>query len=157
MTQHFTEAEIAETLALLEQSPEQVKPLDNLDALLAEAKKNLGVSPNTGDHEEQTVEATDADTVNLLWIEAERLKAQENTIKKAREQITKVLATITPDGSKLTVNGAPVFHRNVIEGFGVDTDFVKAQHPRVDAKGNVIDANADYWKPTHQVRSEYKR
>lgn len=157
MTQHFTDEEIAATLALLEQKPEEVKPVENLDELLAEARKNLGVSPNTGDGEEQTVEASDGDTVNVLWIEGERLKAQINTLTKARAQITKTLEAITPDGARLTVNGAPVFHRNVIDGFGVDTDFVKAQHPRVDAKGNVIEANADYWKPTRQVRSEYKR
>lgn len=155
MTQHFTDAEIAATLALLESKPEEVKPVADLDALIAEAKANLGVT--TADEAGSTVEATDADTVNLLWIEGERLKAQINTLTKARADITKTLEAITPDGAKLTVNGAPVFHRNVIEGYGIDTNFVKSAHPRTDPKGDVIEANADYWKPTRMVRSEYKR
>lgn len=156
MAQHFTDAQIAETLALLESKPEDVAPVQNLDELIAEARKNLGVI-DEGTCEDSTVEATDGDTVNVLWIEAERLKAQINTLTEARKQITSTLEAITPDGAKLTVNGAPVFHRNVIENYGVDTAYVKAAHPRVDAKGNVIEANADYWKPTRMVRSEYKR
>ncbi len=156
MTQHFTEAEIAATLALLESKPEDVEPVRNLDELLAEARKNLGVT-EVHDLEDATVEASDTDTVNVLWIEAERLKAQINTLTKARADITKTHEAITPDGAKLTVNGAPVFHRNVIEGSAVDTAYVKAAHPQFDAKGNVIEANADYWKPTRMVRSEYKR
>ncbi len=158
MSQHFTEAEIAATLALLESKPEDVQPVQDLDALIAEARKNLGIDRfETTPAGQENVEANDPDTVNVLWIEGERLKAQINTLTEARAKITKTLEAITPDGAKLTVNGAPVFHRNVIESFGVDTNFVKAQHPRVDAKGNVIEANADYWKPTRMVRSEYKR
>lgn len=156
MTQHFTEAEIAATLALLESKPEDVKPVADLDALIAEARKNLGVHVDD-DVEDGKFEATDPDTVNVLWIEAERLKAQINTLTEARKQITSTLEAITPDGAKLTVNGAPVFHRNVVEGYGVDTNYVKSAHPRTDPKGNVIEANADYWKPTRMVRSEYKR
>jgi hypothetical protein len=156
MAQHFTDQQIADTLALLESKPEDVAPVANLDDLIAEARKNLGVTTDDSG-ESENVEASDPDTVNVLWIEAERLKAQINTLTKARADITKTLEAITPDGARLTVNGAPVFHRNVIDGYGIDTNYVKAAFPRTDPNGKPIEAHAHYWKPTQMVRSEYKR